>query len=72
MTLAQWVALAALVLLPLTIPSDWTQDVPERYGSRHPGLRHSALYPPIEGSDAGPAQGDAAAGGSGAVAGDGG
>jgi phosphatidylglycerol:prolipoprotein diacylglycerol transferase len=32
----------------LLIPSDWTQDVPERYGKRHPGLRHSLLYPPIE------------------------
>jgi phosphatidylglycerol:prolipoprotein diacylglycerol transferase len=32
----------------LTIPSNWTQDVPARYGTRHPGMRHSAIYPPIE------------------------
>jgi len=38
---------AALLVLVLGIPSDWTQDIPERYGKRHPGLRHSALYPPI-------------------------
>ena len=25
--------------------SDATRDVPERYGSRHPGLAHSAFYP---------------------------
>ncbi|MGZ8830964.1 MAG: prolipoprotein diacylglyceryl transferase [Thermoanaerobaculia bacterium] len=40
-------AFAAIVLFCLTIPSDWTQDVPERYGKRHPGLHHSALYPPV-------------------------
>jgi phosphatidylglycerol:prolipoprotein diacylglycerol transferase len=34
-----------LLLVPLTIPSDWTQDVPARYGKRHPGLEHSGLYP---------------------------
>lgn len=39
--------LAALLAFPLVIPSDWTQDVPARYGKRHPELRHSALYPPI-------------------------
>jgi hypothetical protein len=37
--------LAALLLFSLTIPSNWTQDVPRRYGTRHPGLRNSALYP---------------------------
>lgn len=36
-----------ILLFCLTIPSDWTQDIPERYGKRHPGLRHSKLYPPI-------------------------
>ncbi len=36
-----------LLLLPTIIPSDWTQDVPERYGARHPGMTHSAIYPPI-------------------------
>ena len=39
--------LAGLLLLPAIIPSDWTQDVPERYGARHPGMVHSTLYPPI-------------------------
>lgn len=37
--------LAALLVVSLVIPSDWTQDVPERYGKRHPGLQHSVLYP---------------------------
>ncbi len=40
------VALAALMLFSLTLPSDWTQDVPARYGSRHPGMHYSFLYPP--------------------------
>ncbi len=35
----------SLLLFCLVIPSDWTQDVPGRYGKRHPGLVHSALYP---------------------------
>lgn len=39
---------ALLLILSLTIPSDWTQDVPERYGKRHPGMHHSRLYPAIE------------------------
>jgi len=39
---------AALVLFSLTMPSDWTQDVPARYGKRHPGLHHSSLYPRID------------------------
>lgn len=38
----------AILLFCLTMPSDWTQDVPERYGKRHPGLVHSSLYPKIE------------------------
>jgi len=38
---------AALLLFALVMPSDWTQDVPARYGKRHPGLSHSALYPRI-------------------------
>lgn len=36
-----------LLLFSLTIPSDWTQDIPGRYGTRHPALHHSALYPDI-------------------------
>ena len=39
---------AAFVLFSLTLPSDWTQDVPTRYGKRHPGLHHSSLYPRID------------------------
>lgn len=37
-----------LLLFSLAIPSDWTQDVPERYGKRHAGLVHSAIYPRID------------------------
>ncbi len=46
--LSQRVALAGLLLFCLTIPSNWTQDVPARYGDRHPGLRHSWLYPRLD------------------------
>ena len=45
---SQRVALAGLLLFCLTLPSNWTQDVPARYGSRHPGLKHSWLYPEID------------------------
>ena len=41
---------AALIAVSLTIPSDWTQDIPLRYGKRHPGLEHSWLYPAIDAS----------------------
>ena len=41
-------ALASLLLFSLLMPSDSTQDIPERYGKRHPGLHHSAFYPHIE------------------------
>ena len=37
----------ALLIIPLVIPSDWTQNVPERYGDRHEGMKHSRLYPPV-------------------------
>jgi phosphatidylglycerol:prolipoprotein diacylglycerol transferase len=37
-----------ILLACLIIPSDWTQDVPKRYGKRHPGLVHSAIYPRLE------------------------
>lgn len=40
--------LTALLLSCLTIPSNWTQDVPSRYGRRHGGLEHSWLYPAID------------------------
>jgi len=43
----QRIALAFLLLFPLIIPSDWTQDVPARYGKRHAGLAHTAMYPRI-------------------------
>lgn len=45
---AQRIALACLLLFCLTIPSNWTQDIPARYGIRHPGLKHSWLYPKID------------------------
>ncbi len=48
---ARRVALLLLLLLPTVIPSDWTQDVPARYGMRHPGMDHSLLYPPIGTTD---------------------
>jgi len=32
----------------LVIPSDWTQDIPARYGKRHAGLHYSELYPRID------------------------
>ena len=47
-TLSQRLAFALLLAFCLTIPSNWTQNVPERYGDRHPGLVHSWLYPDID------------------------
>ena len=41
---------ASLLLFSLVIPSDWTQNVPARYGHRHEGLRYSAMYPRIAAS----------------------
>ena len=41
-------AFAALLIFCLTIPSNWTQDVPARYGKRHAGLSHGWLYPQID------------------------
>jgi hypothetical protein len=41
-------AFAALLVFCLMIPSNWTQNIPARYGERHPGLMHSWLYPAIE------------------------
>jgi len=40
-------AYATILFLCLIMPSDWTQDVAARYGKRHPGLTHTALYPAI-------------------------
>lgn len=45
------IAFVVLLVLPAIIPSDWTQDVPERYGARHPGLEHSRIYPAIEAAE---------------------
>jgi phosphatidylglycerol:prolipoprotein diacylglycerol transferase len=39
---------ASLLLFSLVIPSDWTQDVPSRYGRRHAGLDYSVMYPRID------------------------
>ncbi|HVR40783.1 MAG TPA: prolipoprotein diacylglyceryl transferase [Thermoanaerobaculia bacterium] len=38
---------AAILIFCLLIPSDWTQDVPKRYGRRHAGLKYSWMYPPV-------------------------
>jgi phosphatidylglycerol:prolipoprotein diacylglycerol transferase len=45
-------AFAALLLFSMVIPSDWTQDVPARYGHRHEGLGYSVLYPRISAAPA--------------------
>jgi hypothetical protein len=45
---AQQAAFVGLLACCLTIPSNWTQNIPVRYGRRHPGLKHSWLYPAIE------------------------
>lgn len=47
-SVGQRLAFAALLAACLTMPSNWTQDVPRRYGDRHPGLVHSRLYPPLD------------------------
>jgi phosphatidylglycerol:prolipoprotein diacylglycerol transferase len=39
---------ALLLMFSLVIPSDWTQDVSERYGKRHAGLAYSPIYPRID------------------------
>jgi phosphatidylglycerol:prolipoprotein diacylglycerol transferase len=44
----QRIAFVSLLALCLTIPSNWTQNIPSRYGKRHPGLQHSWLYPKID------------------------
>jgi len=41
---------AAILLFSLIMPSDWTQDIPARYGHRHAGLVYSAIYPRIAAS----------------------
>ena len=44
----QKVVFVVLLVFCLTLPSNWTQNVPERYGGRHAGLEHSWLYPDID------------------------
>jgi phosphatidylglycerol:prolipoprotein diacylglycerol transferase len=44
----QQIAFVSILLFCLTMPSDWTQNVPDRYGSRHHGLVHSNIYPDID------------------------
>ncbi|MFO1523422.1 MAG: prolipoprotein diacylglyceryl transferase [Kiritimatiellia bacterium] len=46
--IAQRVLFVALLAFSLVMPSDWTQDIPARYGKRHAGLTHSPLYPRID------------------------
>jgi len=41
-------AFACLVVCCLTIPSNWTQDVPARYAARHPGMARTWPYPAID------------------------
>ena len=41
------IAFIGILALCLTMPSDWTQDIPKRYGKRHPGLQYSRIYPPV-------------------------
>jgi phosphatidylglycerol:prolipoprotein diacylglycerol transferase len=38
---------AVLVMGSMVIASDATRDIPAKYGTRHPGLEHSRMYPPI-------------------------
>jgi hypothetical protein len=52
-SLLQRAAFVVVLLFSLTLPSNWTQDVPARYGKRHPGLQHSWLYPQVDTSPPG-------------------
>jgi len=47
-TAAQRIGFTALILFCLTIPSNWTQDVPVRYATRHPGMTRTWAYPQID------------------------
>ena len=47
-SLVQRVAFALVLIVSVTIASNWTQDVPARYGARHAGLTYSWLYPHID------------------------
>lgn len=39
---------ASLLIFSLIIPSDWTQDVPARYGKRHDCLTNNSIYLKID------------------------
>ena len=41
-------AFALLLVFSLILPSDWTQDIPQRYGKRHPDMEYSWLYPKLQ------------------------
>jgi hypothetical protein len=43
----QQLVFSAVLAFCLLIPSNWTQDVPARYGKRHVGLTHSWIYPEL-------------------------
>ena len=43
--------LRALLLIPMIMPSDWTQDVYQRYSNRHAGMVTSDWYPAINRND---------------------
>jgi phosphatidylglycerol:prolipoprotein diacylglycerol transferase len=44
----QKVAFACVVVFCLTIPSNWTQDIPVRYAPRHAGMARTWPYPAID------------------------
>ena len=46
-SVVQRAAFITALLFCLTMPSNWTQDIPSRYGKRHPGLQYSWLYPRV-------------------------
>lgn len=45
---AQRIGFALLLAFCLMIPSNWTQNIPVRYGARHAGLTNSWFYPAID------------------------
>lgn len=44
----QRILFSFLLIFSLSIPSDWTQDIPARYAGRHAGLKYSMLYPRVD------------------------
>jgi phosphatidylglycerol:prolipoprotein diacylglycerol transferase len=47
-SLSQRAAFVSLVVFCLTMPSNWTQDVPTRYAGRHRGMSRTWAYPVID------------------------